>query len=67
MDRLGLRKLVGGVAIAMVFYLTATLVPTEASQIAAQLLCTMVLNIFFVLASRFAMLYGPPELFGTFR
>ena len=66
MDRVGLRRLVAGVTVCALLYLGATIVPTETSQIASQFMCTLLLNIFFVVAARWALLYAPSSIFGTF-
>lgn len=65
-DWIGVQKAVGLNNCMIVVTLTAFLIPTLWSQLIFQTFLTCVLSFFQVFAYRFCMLYGPPEIFGTY-
>jgi len=65
-DWIGVQKAVVVNNCMIVVTLTAFVIPTLWSQLIFQAFLTCVLSFFQVFAYRFCMLYGPPEIFGTY-
>ena len=63
MDRVGLVKGQAALAALVPAFLGALLVRSAGAQLAAQVLVTLLVNVFMVSAARFTLLYAPPELF----
>jgi MFS family permease len=65
-DSVGVRRVLYWTNVSSALFLAALLQRSFAWQVAAQVLETLTLNSMVVLCFRYAMLYAPPELFGTF-
>jgi len=66
MDWIGLQWAIALTAVLIGMELVGALIANVAAQIYAQIIDALVLNAFIVFGFRFAMLYAPPELFGTY-
>ena len=52
--------------VSVVVFLVTLVMRSFVAQVVAQLALTLLVNVFIILACRFALQYAPPELFGTF-